>query len=69
MLHALEVTSDERRKGVGTMAVAAAVKWAATKGADWMSLAVVTDNEPANQLYRKLGFQPAGHYHYRRAAA
>lgn len=67
MLHALEVAPEARRKGIGETLVRATAEWAASKGADWLALAVTEANAAANALYRKLGMAPAGRYHYRRA--
>ena len=67
MLHALETRLALRRNGAGRRLVQATAQWALDLGADWLTLAVVRDNAPANALYRKLGMAPATTYHYRRA--
>ena len=67
MVHALEVAPEERRKGMGDIAMRAAAAWAVTNGATWLTLAVTKANTGANALYRKLGMTPTGAYHYRRA--
>lgn len=67
MLHALEVTPDERRKGIGRILVTAAANWAESVGATWLTLAVTAENRSANALYQSVGMAPAGGYHYRRA--
>lgn len=67
MLHALETRQSLRRKGAGRLLMRAAAHWAALQGAEWLTLAVVTDNVPANTLYRVLGMEPVTTYHYRRA--
>ncbi len=67
MLHALEVTQGERRRGVGHLLVTAAANWAAEQGAFWMTLAVTQANAAANALYQRAGMTPNGEYHYRRS--
>ncbi len=65
MLHALEVRPPLRRKGVGTTLLAAAANWAATVGAERLSLVVTRKNTAACALYARLGMQAVGQYHYR----
>jgi ribosomal protein S18 acetylase RimI-like enzyme len=48
-----------RRQGAARMAVADAIAWAATQGADCAGLQVLADNAGAIALYRQLGFAPA----------
>lgn len=67
MVHALEITPSERRKGVAATIMKAAANWALQVGASWLALAVTRANQPANGLYRKLGLTVATTYHYRRA--
>ncbi len=67
MVHALEVAEPHQRKGVGETALRAAAHWALGKGANWLALAVTEANAAANALYRKLGMECAGGYHYRLA--
>lgn len=67
MLHALEVSPGERRKGVGRTLITAAANWAESVGATWLTLAVTAANKPANALYQGAGMQTVGAYHYRRA--
>lgn len=67
MLHALETRVAHRRKGIGRTLVSVAAQWAMDIGADWVTLAVVTENKPACALYESLGMQAATSYHYRRA--
>lgn len=69
MMHALEVLPAERRNGIGRQLLIACASWAASSGANWLALAVVTANAPANTLYRNSGMEPAATYHYRRASA
>ena len=67
MVHALEVAPEERRNGMGEVAMRAAAAWTAANKATWLTLAVTKANVGANALYQKLGMTPAGAYHYRRA--
>ncbi|MGI9388820.1 MAG: GNAT family N-acetyltransferase [Boseongicola sp.] len=66
MLHALEVSPEARRRGVGATMMAAAASWAAKQGADTLVVMVTRDNAPANSLYQSLGMVEVGQYHYRR---
>jgi len=66
MLHALEISPVHRRKGLGLSLTAAAAAWAAEHGAETFSLIAVTANQAACGLYRHLGLQEVGHYHYRK---
>jgi ribosomal protein S18 acetylase RimI-like enzyme len=45
---------------------AAAAAWALENGAETFSLIAITANEAACGLYRHLGMQDVGHYHYRK---
>ncbi|NNE51475.1 MAG: GNAT family N-acetyltransferase [Sulfitobacter sp.] len=65
MVHALVVLPHQRRQGVAQWLMRAAAFWAQGQGAMHMSVLCVAANEPANKLYRALGFTPAGGYHYR----
>ena len=49
-----------RRRGVGALLLAAALRDAATRGAATMFLEVAADNDPAQALYRRHGFEPLG---------
>ncbi len=66
MLHALEILPEHRRKGLGLAMTAAAAAWAAEHGAKTFSLIAITANQAACGLYRQLGMQELGHYHYRK---
>lgn len=66
MLHALEILPEHRRKGLGLAMTAAAAAWASEQGAETFSLIAVTANTAACGLYRSLGMQDVGHYHYRK---
>ena len=63
----LMVAASERRKGIGTALMQAAVKWAGEAGVTKLELHVFPHNEPAIALYRKLGFEQEGirRRHYR----
>lgn len=68
MLHALEVLCDHKRRGVGRQIMTGAANWAATQGAQWLSVLVVNSNREANAFYQSLGMTNSGiGYHYRRA--
>ena len=65
MLHALEVITAHRGKGLGRYLMYAAAKWAHRNGAKELTLLVTRRNVPANALYTSLGMQVVGQYHYR----
>ena len=66
MLHALEVTHNQKRHGVGRNIMHGAANWAASQGATWMSVLVVNANEVANRFYESMGMVNSGFgYHYR----
>ncbi|MGJ8603410.1 MAG: GNAT family N-acetyltransferase [Marivita sp.] len=65
MVHALEITSAHRRKGMGVWLMRQAAHWAKAHGADWMSVLCTQANGAANGLYASLGMQVVGQYHYR----
>ncbi len=65
MLHALEVSQEARRQGVGRAMMQGAANWAARNGARDLAVLVVKANEAAQTLYAALGMTPAGAYHYR----
>jgi GNAT superfamily N-acetyltransferase len=65
MLHALEVRPDHRRQGAGAILLRAAANWAASQGADQLSLVVTERNLAARALYARAGMQVVGQYHYR----
>ena len=56
----IAVRSDRRRQGVGTAIMIGLMGFAQSKGADRMTLEVRVSNRPAQELYRGLGFVPAG---------
>lgn len=65
MLHALEIPPHQRRKGLGKWAMRGAAFWALDNGAHTLSVICTKANEGANALYRSLGMQLVGEYHYR----
>lgn len=65
MLHALEILPEKRRKGMALQMMGATGAWAARNGADTFSLVVLTENDAACGLYRKVGMVEVGKYHYR----
>lgn len=65
MVHAVEVLPSQRRKGAAQWMMRKAAFWAAEKQAKWISVLCTKANEPANHLYRAMGFSLAGSYHYR----
>lgn len=66
MLHALEIMPKMRRKGLALQMMGAAAAWALRNGADTITIVVLTSNDAACGLYRKLGMVEAGTYHYRK---
>jgi len=66
MIHAVEVATRFRRRGLARHLMAAAAGWAARQGAVTLALAVTRANGPANALYASLGLGPVAEYHYRR---
>ncbi len=65
MLHALEVASDHRRKGLARHLVRAVAHWAHEQGCTDVALLVTRANAGANALYQSMGFRALGGYHYR----
>ena len=61
----LVTEKSARNKGFGTKLVNAMLSWAMAKGATKAYLQVVADNQPAINLYKKLGYQPCYEYWYR----
>jgi GNAT superfamily N-acetyltransferase len=58
---------DHRGRGIATAVTEACVRLATRRGARFVALQVVADNDPAFRMYRTLGFQPVGDViHYRR---
>lgn len=65
MLHALEIPPHQRRQGLGQWAMRGAAFWAMDNGAHTLSVVCTKANEGANALYRSLGMEIVGEYHYR----
>ncbi|MDJ0496609.1 MAG: GNAT family N-acetyltransferase [Acidimicrobiia bacterium] len=61
------VRSDLRRRGIGSGVTRSLLNWGAHSGATGAFLQVVEENEAAIACYRRLGFEPAYHYWYRRS--
>jgi ribosomal protein S18 acetylase RimI-like enzyme len=68
-LTAVEVHPDHRRQRLGVAITSAACREAERYGASRVFLQVETDNDPAQALYRRLGFRYSHRYHYRVAPA
>lgn len=56
----LAVDPDLRRRGLGTMVLVEMMDRARRLGATRITLEVRESNEPAQALYRKMGFEPCG---------
>jgi len=65
MLHALEILSHQRRKGMGVWLMRQAARWAEAEGARELVVLCTRANTGANALYARLGMTQAGGYHYR----
>jgi len=66
MVHAVEVASQHRRKGVANAMMYKAFEWARDVGCEWVAVLTVHANIPARTLYENLGMVRAAAYHYRR---
>ena len=64
---AVEVSSDQRRRGLAGAVMATLARAAADEGADLAYLQVEPDNDGALALYDRLGFSTHHRYHYRRS--
>jgi ribosomal protein S18 acetylase RimI-like enzyme len=64
-LFCMATRPEDRRRGVASAGARRAAGWAAGRGARRLYLQVEEDNLPALRLYRRLGFWPSHHYHYR----
>lgn len=62
------VRASARGQGYGRSVMHVALNWSQTAGAYWAAIQVVSDNVPAVNLYRSLGFDEIYRYHYRRPA-
>lgn len=65
MVHAVEVLSRARRQGIAKTMMRGAAWWALQQGAEWFCCLTVSENLPAQRLYRKMGMETAAQYHYR----
>ncbi|MDB5666459.1 MAG: family N-acetyltransferase [Cypionkella sp.] len=65
MLHALEVTTLQRRQGSAHNILRAAAIWAQANGADTLLVVVTVANDAARRLYASLAMKVVGQYHYR----
>ena len=65
MVHAVEIRSQFRRKGLGAWLMRAAAIWAAGHGATRLTVLCTRANTAANGLYASLGMDAACGYHYR----
>ena len=65
MLHALEITAQDRKQGLGQHLTRAVAIWGHTQGATHLALLCTKANTGANALYTSLGMQVVGQYHYR----
>ena len=65
MLHALEVTANQRRQGSALHILLAAAQWARDQGGTTLTLAVTEANAAARSLYVSAGMEVVGQYHYR----
>ncbi len=65
MVHAVEVASNHRRKGVANALMYKSCQWARDQGCNWISVLTVRENKPAKSLYEALGMTEAAAYHYR----
>ena len=54
----LYVAPEHRKQGIGSALVTHAEQWAVQRGDRKISLQVFTNNQPALNLYQKLGYQP-----------
>lgn len=67
MIHAVEVLPEQRRQGTAYQMLCEAAHWSQTRGAEWLTLVVVTQNAGAIALYASLNMAVVGQYHYRSA--
>ena len=65
MIHALLTAPQCRRQGIGRQLMQAAAAWAATEGAQALTLAVTAQNAAARALYAQENMEIIGRYHYR----
>ena len=65
MLHALQISSDQRRQGSAVKMMRKAALWAQDQGAKRLFVLVTAANAPASALYASLKMRIVGHYYYR----
>lgn len=65
MVHGLVVLPHQRRQGVAEWIMRRAAIWGQAQGATHIAVLCVDANAGANALYRALGFDAVGGYHYR----
>ncbi len=65
MVHAVEILPHQRKQGLGQWMMRGAAFWALDNGAETLSVICTKANEGANALYRSLGMEVVGAYHYR----
>lgn len=65
MLHALEISAQDRRQGLGAHMTRAVAVWAQKYRATHLTLAATRANTAAHALYTSLGMRVVGQYHYR----
>lgn len=65
MLHALEVSPNHRRLGIGRRMMQGAAAWALAQNVETIALVVLSHNAGARALYKTLGMRECGTYHYR----
>jgi GNAT superfamily N-acetyltransferase len=64
-VHAVEIRSTQRQRGVASWLMKQAAFWAAEQGASRLNVACTKANVAANALYRSIGMKVVGEYHYR----
>ncbi len=65
MAHAVEVSEDHRRQGLGKQIMHRVADWANLQGAEFLAVITVIENIAARTLYKNLGMSEVGNYHYR----
>jgi len=65
MVHSVLVHPNFRRKGLGRYMLNESAKWASGRGSSYIALQVTEQNNEARSLYKNLGMEVKGSYHYR----
>jgi GNAT superfamily N-acetyltransferase len=65
MAHAVEVLTNKRRQGIAERMMRAAAWWGLQQGAETLCVLAAQANKNAQRLYRKMGMETVGQYHYR----